>query len=196
MIDSLVHFREAAGRSTIVRDLGLREGGYMVVTLHRPSNVDRKESMVEVLGFFEKFAARVGAVFPVHPRTRKMLSEFGLMERASKIPGLQLIDPLGYLDFLRLMQDARFVLTDSGGIQEETTYLGIPCLTLRDNTERPITVTEGSNVLCGSAIANAVPHVESILAGTFKRGLNPALWDGKAAERIVEIILAHLKERT
>lgn len=196
MIDSLVHFREAAGRSTIVADLGVAAGGYMVVTLHRPSNVDRKESLQEVLGFFEKFASRVGAVFPVHPRTRKMLVEFGLMDRASKIPGLKLVEPLGYLDFLRLMQDAKFVLTDSGGIQEETTYLGIPCLTLRDNTERPITVTEGSNVLCGSVIANAVPHVESILAGTFKRGRNPELWDGKAAERIVEIIVVHLKELT
>jgi UDP-N-acetylglucosamine 2-epimerase (non-hydrolysing) len=196
MIDSLAHFREAANRSAIVSDLGLAAGRYMVVTLHRPSNVDRKEILQDVLGFFEKFASQVSAVFPVHPRTRKMLSEFGLMERASKVPGLKLIDPLGYLDFLRLMQEARFVLTDSGGIQEETTYLGIPCLTLRENTERPITVAEGSNVLCGSVIANAMPHVESILAGRFKRGRNPDLWDGKAAERIVEIIVAQLKERT
>ncbi len=193
MIDSLVHFRAAASASTMVKDLGLKSGAYMVVTLHRPSNVDKKESMVEVLGFFERFAGSVATVFPVHPRTRKMLGEFGLLERASGIPGLQLIDPLGYLDFLRLMQDARFVLTDSGGIQEETTYLGIPCLTLRENTERPVTVTEGSNVLCGSAIANAVLHVESILAGTFKRGRNPELWDGRAAERIAAIIQAFLR---
>ena len=196
MIDSLMHYMEKARRSRVMEDLGIEPKSYMLVTLHRPSNVDGKESLEKIVQFFEDFADRVPTVFPVHPRTRKMMSEFGLLERALRIDRMKLIEPLGYLDFLRLMQDARLVLTDSGGIQEETTFLNVPCLTLRDNTERPITVDEGSNILCGSNIDSARPHVEAILTGRHKAGRSPDLWDGKAADRIVSIVADTLKNIT
>jgi len=190
MIDSLVHFREKAQQSTIMRTLGVERGSYMLVTLHRPSNVDEAGSLGKVVSFFERFSSKVGTVFPVHPRTRKMLAEFGLLDRLASLPGFHLTEPLGYLDFLHLMERARLVLTDSGGIQEETTYLGVPCITLRDNTERPVTVEVGTNVLAGSDIERVVPPVEAILAGSARRGAIPPLWDGKAAERVKTKILS------
>ena len=193
MIDSLAHYREKAKESKILTDLQLRSKEFMVVTLHRPSNVDDPDSLRTILEFFEEFANRVSIVFPIHPRTRKMLGDFGLFDRARAISGLRLIEPLGYLDFLHAMEECRFVLTDSGGIQEETTYLGIPCLTLRDNTERPITIDVGTNTLCGADIRRARPHVEAILAGTYKKGRNPELWDGGAASRITEILHSFLR---
>ncbi len=188
MIDSLVHFREKAGRSSIMASLNLGERPFMLVTLHRPSNVDTRESLADIVGFFEKFADRVDVVFPVHPRTRKMLTEFGLMDRLTGLRGFRVTEPLGYLDFLHLMGKAALVLTDSGGIQEETTFLAIPCVTLRDNTERPVTVEIGTNILSGADIGKAVPHVEGILAGRGREGRIPEMWDGKAAERISRII--------
>ncbi len=192
MIDSLIHYREKARRSPMRTDLGLDGAPYMLVTLHRPSNVDDKQSLSRILAAFERLANRCAVVFPIHPRTRKMLSEFGLMERANAIGSLKLLEPLGYLDFLSLMEQAQLVLTDSGGIQEETTFLGVPCLTLRKNTERPVTVDVGTNQLCGDDLGVAVEQGLAILSGRKKAGIVPDLWDGRAAQRIAEIVISKL----
>ena len=130
----------------------------------------------------------VKIIFPIHPRSKKMISEFGLDQQISQMKNLMLLEPLGYLDFMNLLHDAKFVLTDSGGIQEETTYLSIPCLTMRENTERPITVEIGTNTLVGSDTELIIKEAKQILAGNNKLGQIPPLWDGKAAQRIVEVI--------
>jgi UDP-N-acetylglucosamine 2-epimerase (non-hydrolysing) len=189
MIDSLYAQMERAGRSRIREELGLRRGtDYAVVTMHRPSNVDALEPLRRVFSALERISERLPIVFPLHPRTQRRLEEFGLFERVAALaPRLRLIDPLGYLDFLRLFSGARLVLTDSGGVQEETTALNIPCLTLRDNTERPITITHGTNRLVGT-------NVEAITNAAFDaldhtRESLPPLWDGQAADRILNALL-------
>lgn len=192
MIDSLVHHRRKAASSSILKTLGLTDRGYTAVTLHRPSNVDEKANLEKVLSVFEQIADRTDIVFPIHPRTRKMLDQFGLKRRAEEIRTLKLTEPIGYLDFLCLMDHASLVMTDSGGIQEETTYLGIPCLTLRENTERPITVEVGTNQICGLHVPLIVQRSLAVFEGTAKRGLVPELWDGKAAERIAGILQSRL----
>ena len=184
MIDTLLRFAEKAEASTIRRRLGL-EGDYGLLTLHRPSNVDEAEPLRRILKGLEAVARRIPILFPIHPRTARMLEEFGL---STEIPGLKTVEPLGYLDFLHLEKHARLVLTDSGGIQEETTVLGVPCLTLRDNTERPVTLTEGTNVLVGNDTGRIVEEATKILDGGAPRRRIPDLWDGKASERIVEIL--------
>src|SRR5436190_18621298 len=150
MIDSLLVNLDRAKRSTVRADLDLEHRNYAVLTLHRPSNVDEEISLGRILSALEEIARRVPIVFPAHPRTRKMIDELGLAERVKQIKGLLLIDPVGYLDFLQLLSNACLVLTDSGGIQEETTVLGVPCITLRENTERPITVQIGTNTIAGT----------------------------------------------
>src|SRR6476619_3379124 len=150
MIDSLRTQLERARSSTILPTLNLEAESYAVLTLHRPSNVDEQNAFGRILDALEQIAVRLPIVFPIHPRTRKMIDELGLAGRTAGISNLRLIDPIGYLDFLRLMSCARLVLTDSGGIQEETTVLGIPCITLRENTERPITVEMGTNTIAGT----------------------------------------------
>jgi UDP-N-acetylglucosamine 2-epimerase (non-hydrolysing) len=167
---------------------------YGVVTLHRPSNVDDRKTLTEILGALAEVAQQLPLVFPIHPRTRKMVDRFGLRPLLRELPdtapdaltpGIHVTEPLGYHAFLDLWKDATVALTDSGGLQEETTALGIPCLTIRENTERPVTVTEGTNTLVGTDPARIVAEAELILAGGGKAGRIPALWDGKAAERIV-----------
>lgn len=189
MIDSLILFREKAKASTILSELHLSPHQYTLVTLHRPSNVDAKENVEKILRVFEAIGQRTTIVFPVHPRTRKMLKEFGLNERALSIKNLILTEPIGYLDFLRLMDNAALLLTDSGGIQEETTYLGVPCLTLRENTERPITVELGTNQLVGLDVQKVIQKSMDVFDGKAKVGCVPTLWDGKAAERIAKILV-------
>ncbi len=159
------------------------------MTLHRPSNVDRREDAEAVLDVLEPVEARLPIVFPVHPRSRQMFDRHGLATRLARMRGLHLIDPLGYLEFLYLWDRARLVLTDSGGVQEETTVLGVPCLTLRPNTERPITITEGTNRLVGLDRGAVTAAVNDIMAGRWPPGRRPDLWDGRAAERIVEVVL-------
>ena len=149
MIDTLLRHRERAEASRVLETLGLAPGGYAVLTLHRPSNVDDPAVLAKLLDVLEVIVADQPLVFPVHPRTRQKLEQFGLAARVAAQPALRLVDPVGYLDFLKLMAHARVVLTDSGGIQEETTILGVPCLTLRENTERPVTVELGTNRLVG-----------------------------------------------
>lgn len=192
MIDSLVRYREKAQRSTILQRLQLAPRSYTLVTLHRPSNVDTAEGLQKILAIVEQLAKRTTIVFPIHPRTKKMLEEFNLAVRARSIGKMHLLEPLGYLDFLHLMERAQLVLTDSGGIQEETTFLGIPCLTLRENTERPITVEGGTNQLCGLNVELIVTKSFEVFDGKAKQGRIPELWDGQTAERIAKILVRSL----
>ncbi len=187
MIDALFKHLERARSSGVREHLGVEGADYAVVTLHRPSNVDDAEVLAGLLSALERIAARLPVVFPAHPRTRARLAEFGLTERAQKIDGLRLVEPLGYLDFLRLLSGARLVLTDSGGLQEETTALGIPCLTLRENTERPVTVTHGTNRVVGTRPGRVV--AEAFDALDHPRADHPPLWDGQAADRILNALL-------
>jgi len=188
MIDSLRRFWPLAERSTIRGELRLEPRGYALLTLHRPSNVDRESDLLYLLGTLRRIAARLPVVFPIHPRTRARIGASARLKRAADHPQIRLVEPLGYLDFLKLMNDARFVMTDSGGIQEETTVLGVPCLTLRENTERPVTVSEGTSVLVGRDREKILRCTERILSGRWKRGRVPKFWDGRAAERIVKIL--------
>jgi UDP-N-acetylglucosamine 2-epimerase (non-hydrolysing) len=187
MIDSLLKHLPLASESTMRRDLAVDNKDYAVLTLHRPSNVDDPDVFARILEALEKITARLPVVFPVHPRTRKMIAQFGLAERIEKAEWLRLTEPLGYLDFLGLFSNARLVLTDSGGIQEETTVLGIPCLTLRENTERPITVEIGTNTIVGMDPDRIVKAAFAALDGG--RDTNwqiPPLWDGHTSDRILD----------
>jgi UDP-N-acetylglucosamine 2-epimerase (non-hydrolysing) len=190
MIDSLVHYREKAKRSEVAKTLGLSSKQYVLVTLHRPSNVDHEDSLRRIFEVLQRLSERITVVFPIHPRTRKMMDRFGLSDAVRAARNLILTDPLGYLDFLSLMDSAALLITDSGGIQEETTFLQVPCLTLRENTERPVTIEVGTNQLCGNNLESVVPKSLEILDGKGKRGSIPELWDGKASERITEILAA------
>ena len=168
---------------------GIEGKRYGVVTLHRPSNVDSAEMMTRICGALKEIAVELPLVFPAHPRTRINLSRF----RIDLGPDIILTGPQPYMSFLNLWKDAAVVLTDSGGLQEETTALGVPCVTIRENTERPVTVEEGSNVLVGTDPARIVTEVSRILRGEGKRGRRPHLWDGRAAQRIVEVLAAELE---
>ncbi len=196
MIDSLFKQLERAAASRVREELGVAGRDYAVLTLHRPSNVDDAGTLARILSALEEIGRRLPVVFPVHPRTRRNLSDFGLSERVARAGSLMLVEPLGYLDFLRLYSGARLVLTDSGGIQEETTALGIPCLTLRENTERPITVEMGTNAVVGTDPQRIVETAGAALARTRDTQEEPPrvppLWDGRAAERILDAI----EERT
>ena len=189
MIDSLVHFRAKAAETTVLAELDLGSKGYALVTMHRPRNVDDPERLAEVVRILEVVAERYPVVFPVHPRTRKNLADAGLDDQLAALDGVRLLEPVGYLEFLKLMEHAAVVVTDSGGIQEETTYLGVPCLTLRPNTERPVTVEVGTNVLLPLDAERVAERIRDVAAGRFKQGTVPPLWDGKAAERIAEILV-------
>jgi UDP-N-acetylglucosamine 2-epimerase (non-hydrolysing) len=188
MIDTLLQHRAKADQSTILEDLAIAEGGYAVVTLHRPSNVDNRKGLDGLIEALECIQDDLTVVFPAHPRTRAKFEEFGMAARLDAMPNLRVLDPIGYLDFLRLIASARLVLTDSGGIQEETTILKVPCLTLRDNTERPITVEVGSNRLVGNDPSKIVAAYREITAAGALDSEIPPLWDGRAAERIVEVL--------
>ncbi len=186
MIDSLVTILNRAGGDQevqLLRDLALATGSYALVTLHRPSNVDEAKSLEQILIYLNRLAERLPVVFPMHPRTKKNIERFGI--DISLGEDFRIIDPVRYREFILLQKNARFVLTDSGGIQEETTYLKLPCLTLRPNTERPITITEGTNELVD--METIEERSEQILSGGWKKGSVPALWDGKTAERIVGV---------
>jgi UDP-N-acetylglucosamine 2-epimerase (non-hydrolysing) len=190
MIDSLQKYLSRARNSGIKERLGLCEKSYAVLTMHRPSNVDDAEAFERILQALENIVARIPVVFPVHPRTRKMIAQFGLADRIESAKELRLIEPLGYLDFLGLVSGARLVLTDSGGIQEETTVLGIPCLTLRQDTERPITVAMGTNAIVGTDPEKIITRALDALNGTSARDNRiPPFWDGHTAERILATLV-------
>ena len=188
MIDTLLRHRARADASGILADLALEEGKYAVLTLHRPSNVDDAQTLGGILDALEVVQRDMPVVFPAHPRTRERARELGLDGRIAGLANLRVTEPVGYLDFLRLMSSARLVLTDSGGIQEETTILKVPCLTLRETTERPITVEMGGNQIVGSDPEKIVAAYRQVLSGEAGEARTPPLWDGRAAERIAEII--------
>lgn len=210
MIDSLRKFLPIARRTSALRDLGLltdsvapnaepKPRPFALLTLHRPSNVDEQEKLAALLDVLDEIGRDIPVLFPAHPRTQERIERFGLGSRVRKQwsttdRGVLLTGPIGYLEFLHLMSEATLVMTDSGGVQEETTVLGVPCLTLRENTERPITVEEGTNTLVGSDPARILSAARNILAGRNTKGRIPALWDGRAAERIVQILLDSFKQ--
>ena len=203
MIDCLLRHRELAAKSPILDRLGVRQNGsgcrsYGVLTLHRPSNVDDPKTLQGILSAVSALAAELPVFFPVHPRTRKNIESFGLARYLADAAGenrvgIVPLDPLGYLDFISLNDRARIVLTDSGGVQEETTVLGVPCLTLRENTERPATVEHGSNQVVGVDPDRILAAARSVLQEPTRPPQRPPLWDGKAAPRIVAILLEHLR---
>jgi len=195
MIDTLLKHKEKAQTSNILSKLKLGKNNYVTLTLHRPSNVDNKEGFENIISILEKIQEKIKVVFPVHPRTKKNIELFKLDEKIKNMKNLIITEPLGYLDFLCLMSNSKLVLTDSGGIQEETTVLGVPCITLRKNTERPVTYEQGTNLLVsidnGKVIEKAMDIIDN------KMNLDkkiPELWDGKAGQRIVKILIDYFKE--
>jgi UDP-N-acetylglucosamine 2-epimerase (non-hydrolysing) len=187
MIDTLFRCRERARQSGVLDRLGLKPAGYAVLTLHRPSNVDDEGTLGLLLGAVGRIQVEIPVVFPVHPRTRRRLE--ALCSVFPGMPEVRLVDPMGYLDFVQLMAESRCVLTDSGGVQEESTALGVPCLTLRHNTERPITVSRGTNRIVGTDPEAIYRNWREVAEGRWPAGDLPELWDGKAAGRIVKILL-------
>jgi len=192
MIDTLVHNLSRAETSSILEKLGLKAHEFIVATFHRPSNVDTREDLTRLVGTIDDICRLSVMVLPLHPRTRQSLLQHKLLEKLKTIENLVLCEPLGYLDFLKLISSARCVVTDSGGIQEETTWLGIPCITMRENTERPVTVDTGTNILAGSDKNLLMENLDAVLANNFKKGERPPFWDGHAAQRIVSIIQEQL----
>lgn len=190
MIDTLLRHRERALALNVLDEYDLTPGRYAVLTLHRPANVDQRDVLAGILDALEVVSQQVPILFPIHPRTEARFEEFGFGSRLAAMPGLLQVEPLSYLSFLNVMANAWFVLTDSGGIQEETTIVGVPCLTLRSETERPVTVTEGTNIVVSSEPRRIIAESRRIVAGDAKTGHIPELWDGKAAERIVEVLKA------
>ena len=191
MIDSLFSNLEAVKSMDIRAKFGL-EKDYALITLHRPSNVDEKETFERIISAIEDISGNIQFVFPMHPRTRKMAVKFDLFERLQSIEGMNITEPAGYLDFIALMSKSKLVLTDSGGLQEETTALGIPCITIRENTERPVTITEGTNQLVGTDRDKIVKIGKETLEGNGKSGRIPKFWDGKTAQRIVDVLLENV----
>jgi UDP-N-acetylglucosamine 2-epimerase (non-hydrolysing) len=189
MIDTLVSQLEAARAKGVPERIGLVRGGYALVTLHRPSNVDDPDRLGTLVGFLRRLASALPTIFTVHPRTERRLAELGLRGELETAAGLTLSPPLGYREFLALMDGARVVVSDSGGVQEETTYLGVPCITLRANTERPITITGGTNTLVGDDLGAAWRVVEEVLAGRAPPAAAIEGWDGHAAARVVDALV-------
>ncbi len=187
MIDSLVHYLPAINASLITKDLELLIKNYILVTFHRPNNVDNLKSLKDIVNLLNNISLEKKVVFPIHPRTKGNLEKFGLLKQFAK--NVLLTDPLGYVDFLALAKDAELVITDSGGIQEETTFMGIQCITVRNNTERPVTVDIGTNHLIGTDLNHVKDTAFKILKGAKKKGSIPELWDGKTAFRVIEILI-------
>jgi UDP-N-acetylglucosamine 2-epimerase (non-hydrolysing) len=192
MIDTLLRHSARAQESQVLGELGLRERDYAVLTLHRPSNVDDPGVLAGILEGIEVVQSEMPVVFPAHPRTREAIRQLGLSARLEQLANVRVLEPIGYLDFLKLMSSARLVLTDSGGIQEETTILKVPCLTLRENTERPVTVELGTNQVVGCDPDRIRAAYRRVMEGGSSVSQKPPLWDGRAAERIVEVMARSL----
>ncbi len=186
MIDSLVNYLPKADQSLIHNDFGISKGNYVLVTLHRPSNVDILEQAIKLKDLLNTIAEKRNVIFPMHPRTLQNWQNFDLMKMLNS--NITITEPIGYIDFLSLTKNAELILTDSGGIQEESTYLGVQCITLRTSTERPITVEVGTNQLLGNDLGKAKNAALNILNGQIKKGQIPDLWDGNSAKRIVDIL--------
>jgi UDP-N-acetylglucosamine 2-epimerase (non-hydrolysing) len=194
MLDSFELMRPKIDADPLRRELGLDGTAYGVVTLHRPSNVDQEATLTRLVDCLTRVARRLTLVFPVHPRTRARLEQFGLWQRLAGDGAIRLTEPVSYVPFMRLVTGARLVITDSGGLQEETTYLGLPCLTVRPNTERPITLSEGTNKLVAPDDLEAA--AAQALSGDWPTGRRPALWDGRTAERVVDDLARRLYGHT
>jgi UDP-N-acetylglucosamine 2-epimerase (non-hydrolysing) len=192
MIDTLVAFGKEISLSDVFQRYSLSAGNYVLMTMHRPATVDSKEGLGKLLDLVRMVTANRKLIFPIHPRTQKKIQEFGLEEEFRKNQNLVLTGPLDYFAFQKLIGGAQFILTDSGGIQEESTFLKVPCLTLRPNTERPVTVSIGSNELIPFNLEQIAPKIEQIEKGLYKKGQIPPLWDGEATARIVQILGAIL----
>ena len=188
MIDTLLQQVPRAQQSDILDQHNLTPGTYGVITMHRPANVDDREILSSLLQVLVELSQRMPMVFPIHPRTKARLEAFGLDQVLQDAPQIHCLGPLGYNDFLCLTSQAKVIVTDSGGLQEESTALGVPCLTMRPNTERPITASQGTSVLVGSDAQQLRQYLDQVLDGTYKQGSCPELWDGKAAERIAQIL--------
>ena len=188
MIDTLLRHRERAAASTVPADHDLTARNYAVITLHRPGNVDDPAVFGRIADAIDEIQRDLPTVFPMHPRTRSRLEPLGLADRFAAMRQLKIVEPLGYLDFLKLMSDAAVVLTDSGGIQEETTILGVPCLTARENTERPVTITAGTNRLVGTDPAAILDAYRKARTTDHNATPAPEKWDGNAGQRIVDIL--------
>lgn len=185
MIDTLVHLRKKASRSDVLNTIGVTPNGYGLLTMHRPANVDTREGIEKVVSVIRQLTERMPIVFPAHPRTLHRFESFGYGEELATMGGLHVSDPLGYLEFLKLMENSAVVVTDSGGVQEETTYLQVPCLTIRENTERPVTITMGTNQLVPLDASVVADKLDAVLASPPDSRI-PPFWDGMAAERIVK----------
>lgn len=190
MIDTMVAFEDQIEASAVLKDLGLREGQFVLMTMHRPATVDNKPELQKLLQLVEYLTGKYKVVFPVHPRTEKNAKEFGLYDRLVNNTQLACTGPLDYFAFQKLIKNCAFIITDSGGIQEESTFRQKPCLTLRPNTERPATVDEGTNTLLNFDMALMKKYILEIGEGHYKKGTIPALWDGKATERILSVLAA------
>lgn len=191
MIDTLLKHKAMAQELGLVEKMGLTPGGYATLTMHRPSNVDDPKILAGLLEALQVISAELPIIFPIHPRTRKMAEQFGLshfFNSGDKVEGIWITEPLGYLEFLHLNMHARLVLTDSGGLQEETTVLGVPCITMRNNTERPVTCEVGTNFLVGNDPQRVLECARKILGGAVPQGRAPEKWDGRAAERIIKAL--------
>ncbi|MEZ4937849.1 MAG: UDP-N-acetylglucosamine 2-epimerase (non-hydrolyzing) [Crocinitomicaceae bacterium] len=188
MIDTIVEFNRQISESTIANELNLEHGKFVLMTIHRPSNVDSKEGLLKLLELLNELKHDFKIVFPIHPRTRSKIDSFGLNKQFDEIKELIYTEPMSYFDFQNLVLNSAFVLTDSGGIQEETTFRQIPCLTLRENTERPVTIDEGTNTLVPFEIPVLKKYINEIRSGSYKKGTIPKYWDGKATDRILKVI--------
>lgn len=189
MIDTLLTQLPKAQAKNTLEENRVEAGNYAVVTLHRPSNVDTQPALEGLVDVLIKTAVKMPIVFPIHPRTQQRLREFGLMNHLESSSNIRILGPLGYHDFLCLTSQAKVIVTDSGGLQEESTALGVPCLTMRENTERPITVELGTSTLIGSSPEKLDEYLQQVIRGEYKRGECPELWDGHAAERIAKIVV-------
>ncbi len=188
MIDTMLAFEKEIETSSVLDELNIHDNPFVLVTMHRPATVDSKDGLEKLYAIFSKIAERYKIVFPAHPRTKQNMEKFGLAEKFQALP-IVFTEPMDYFSFQKLIKYCTFVLTDSGGIQEETTFLQKPCITLRPNTERPITVTAGSNTLCSLEFESITNLIHQIETGTYKTGNVPPMWDGKATSRVIETFI-------
>ena len=195
MIDTLLEHKKKSHNSKILEKLKITKKDYCTATIHRPSNVDNKKSFEKIISIINKIQKNFKVVFPIHPRTQKNLEIFGLEKTMGNMKNLVVTEPLGYLDFISLMDNSKFVVTDSGGIQEETTMLGVPCVTLRKNTERPVTLNEGTNMLVSTDQNKIITICKAIIQDRKVKGKIPKFWDGKSSKRIIKILLKELHNK-
>ncbi len=188
MIDTMLAFENEISNCDILEQLEVNGGNFVLVTMHRPATVDNREGFMQLFEILLRIQRNEKLVFPIHPRTRKNIASFGLESELISMPNLVLTEPLDYFAFQKLVRDCKFILTDSGGIQEESTQRGVPCLTLRPNTERPVTVSSGTNSLVPFDTDTVIQHVDSIERNTYKKGIVPPLWDGQATRRVLAVL--------